>query len=125
MEARDRSSSRASQVNLASKGAKEVASSDTQPPLPRAIQIHVELKVVRGTRLRMNRCSSSPGHKGEREHRGLVVRFEDAVCRMLGRGRGLQDEDEDEDGVCSTRGGKNYGTLGRMRRGCSWNWKKR
>ena len=36
MEARDRSSSRASQVNLASKGAKEVASSDTQPPLPRA-----------------------------------------------------------------------------------------
>ena len=39
----------------------------------------------------MNRCSSSPGHKGEREHRGLVVRFEDSqqgssdveeVCKM-------------------------------------------
>ena len=71
----------------------------------------------------MNRCSSSPGHKGERAHRGLVVRFEDVG--MLGRGRGLQDEDEAEDGVYSMGSGKRYGTLEWVRRGCSRNWKKR
>ena len=96
-----------------SKGAKGVASSDTQAPLPRA---HPDPRRIESRPIQMNTNRRSSGHvvlvKGEREHGGLVFHFEDAVCRDARAWRGSDRlRDEDEAGVCGAWEWKEVGEV--------------